>query len=559
MMDGQNLVTLYLEGKAIEAAAGTTILKAMQDGGILQESPCSGKGICGKCRVWVNPSDLKNLKISETHHITAAFEKEGCVLACQAQMYGDVRISRDEEKGGAMQILAAGESFQYELKPRLKKELAENGDTLILAEGKAIGREDGDTRAHLYGAVIDIGTTTLAASLLDIESGRELSSVSSLNPQSLYAQDVLSRIQLASKEEGLKKLNSLIKEAFNKMLSELAKDAGVLPKYIYEVIYSGNTTMLHLAVGENPASLGKFPYVSKIAGGEYLSAKSQGINISPFGSIYLPPVISAFVGPDITSGILASRLHDGDKTVLFIDIGTNGEMVIAKNGHLFATSTAAGPAFEGMNIEFGMRAELGAIEYFSLDEDDNIDIRTIGNVKPKGICGSGLFDVAGELVRCGVIGKNGRFALSRDKLSVPKLWDKIVSFKGKKAFAVAEGVYLTQKDVRQIQLAKGAVRAGTEALLKAQKVGKDELSAVEIAGSFGYHLREESLINIGIIPRELKGKIKFVGNTSKEGGKAFLLHYSYRKEMKEAAGKIESIELSKLDGFDDLFIRSLNF
>lgn len=234
-------------------------------------------------------------------------------------------------------------------------------------------------------------------------------------------------------------------------------------------------------------------------------------------------------------------------------------MVIARDGALSSTSTAAGPAFEGMNITFGMRAGKGAIEYFDIDDLRKVTVKTIGDAKPKGICGSGLFDIVGELVRTGIITSNGRF-IKRDLLKdEDPLKAHLKDYDGKTAFEVADGVFLTLKDIRQVQLAKGAVRAGVEALMLSQKVSADAVDRVLIAGSFGYHLRSKSLVNIGILPPCMENKIEFVGNTSKTGGNAFLLHAPYRDYMKSLVSEIHSVELANIENFDKIFVKAMSF
>jgi uncharacterized 2Fe-2S/4Fe-4S cluster protein (DUF4445 family) len=275
--------------------------------------------------------------------------------------------------------------------------------------------------------------------------------------------------------------------------------------------------------------------------------------------IYLPPIISAYVGPDITSGVLAARLHERKGTTLFIDIGTNGEMVIAKDGSMSATSTAAGPAFEGMNITHGMRAGKGAIEYFAIAGDGGLEIRTIGDEKAVGICGSGLFDIVGELVRTKVINANGKILPPEKGQYMESLKKRVLLLNGKYAFEVAEGVYITQSDVRQVQLAKGAVRSGVEALLKSENVRYEDVTSVLIAGSFGYHLQAESLVNIALLPGEFIDKVEFIGNTSKSGGEAFLLNCPCREEMEHLVKNINCVELSNQEGFDRLFVSCLGF
>jgi uncharacterized 2Fe-2S/4Fe-4S cluster protein (DUF4445 family) len=234
-------------------------------------------------------------------------------------------------------------------------------------------------------------------------------------------------------------------------------------------------------------------------------------------------------------------------------------MVLGRSGRLRATSTAAGPAFEGMNISCGMRASRGAVEFFDIAEDGAISVKTIGGAPAAGICGSGLLDIVGELVDHGVIGGNGRF-VDAEKAVLPSLLkERLVKREGKVAFRVTEDLFLSQKDIRQVQLAKGAVRAGIEFLLQDTGIGAGEVDRVLIAGAFGYHLQEKSLLRLGLLPREFAGKIDFVGNTSKSGGQAFLLNRGFRDEMTAVVKDIEVIELANFPDFDKVFVRCLSF
>ena len=544
----------------IEVSKGTTVLEAAKKAKVLIESPCNAMGTCGKCKVMLSSASLKNVIQEAGNHKVSNEEKEkGIVLSCQTYIYGDIDVKIIEQnQNKTLKILSEGKSFNYEIKNYITKHF-DGTNTVIYTDDKKIGEEVGDTSKYIYGLAVDIGTTTLVASLVDTITGKELFSVSALNPQSLSAQDVLSRIQLGSTPEGLDKMYRDITDKLNSMISEIVENTAINRNNIYEVIYSGNTTMIHLALNINPKSLGKFPYTPVIYGGNRVFAKDNGIEISPFGQIYLPPVISAYVGPDITSGILASQLDKKTGTTLFIDIGTNGEMVIAKNGSLFATSTAAGPAFEGMNISNGMRAGDGAIEYFEIDENSQIIIKTIGNSQPIGICGSGLLDIVGELVRVGVIGSNGKIVSAEKGNFSNEINSRLILKDDKLCFKVSENIFLTQQDIRQVQLAKGAVRSGIHALLESQEIEAQQVDNVEIAGSFGYHLREKSLINLGLLPQEFKGKVTFIGNTSKTGAIAFLLNYNLREEIKEIVKKVGVVELSNKDNFERLFVKCLSF
>lgn len=554
------MVNIYFSNQNMiyNAPEGETILAVARKAGIIMEAPCNGMGTCGKCKVRIeNIADANIVYEEGRHHLTPEEMDGGYVLACQTKVFGDITVLYDNtaKQNKTMKILSDGQSFDYDIKRKVNKTF--NGEKTRITYGNTeIGRESGDTTAELYGLSIDIGTTTLVTALVDMVNGTEITSVSALNPQSLHAQDVLTRIKFASDDNGLRIMYREITDAINQMIDDIVKEAKIAPTHIYEVVYSGNTTMIHLACNVNPASLGRYPYKPQIYGGSSIPADS--LNISPFGRIYLPPIISSYVGPDITSGVLVSELEKRKGTTLFIDIGTNGEMVIAKDGSLSATSTAAGPAFEGMNITFGMRAGKGALERFEINEQNDISIRVIGDVPATGICGSGLLDIVGELVRTGIVGENGKFN-SAQKESYNKLEQSLQYYEDKPAFEVAKGIWITQKDIRQVQLAKGAVRAGIEALLLSQNVLSENVDLIQIAGSFGYHLKAESLISIGLLPQEFRGKIEFVGNTSKTGGKAFLLNTDLRSHMENLVNEITGVELANRDDFDKLFVKALSF
>lgn len=552
-------VIFYPDNKSIIVENGVTILKAARKAGIVIESPCNGSGTCGKCKVRLDKESLGNVVAGGKHHLSKDQEEQGYVLSCEARITGDISVEvTSNQKNSILKILSKGKSFDVSLNPLIKKEFfIKENYTKVFAGDKELGIEYGDTRRKTYGAVVDIGTTTLVASIVDLNDGSEIGTASALNPQAVHAQDVLSRIKFSSESDGLQTMYSGVIKEINNLLKEIAGVASINKENIYEVVFSGNTCMLHLASNINPQSLGKYPYTPEISGAAYLNAAEHNIGISPFGIIYLPPIISAYIGADITSGILASQLHHKKGITLFVDIGTNGEMAIASDGNISATSTAAGPAFEGMNITHGMRAGLGAIEFFEVDKQGNISVKVIGTKKASGICGSGLLDVVGELVAHGIINNNGKFV---DTGGLPTALEKrLVKHDGKWVFEITEDVFLSQKDVRQVQLAKGAVRAGIEFLLESKGVKASDVDKVLIAGSFGYHLRAKSLINIGLLPNEFDGKVEFIGNTSKSGGQAFLLNQTYRNELEESTSRVEVLELANYKDFDKVFVKCLNF
>ncbi|MCR4892186.1 MAG: ASKHA domain-containing protein [Lachnospiraceae bacterium] len=555
-------VTFINENLTAEVPAGTTIADAARQVGLTVETPCGGAGTCGKCRVIV--SDLKAVEIMDSvKKLTDQDLRQGLVMACQTRIRSDLEVKTrpDPEKDGSLQILAEGRDFRVAVDSRFRKEYDEKSNiTSIFLSGIPIESEQGDSRGRLYGVTVDIGTTTLVTALIDFNTGREVDSISALNPQCKYAQDVVSRINYSSHyKDGLQTLFEAVRDEINQMIGKLCDRNGIRREWIYEAVYSGNTTMLHLATMTDPYSLGQYPYTPVIEGGQSLLAKECGLEISRAGRVYLPPIISSYVGADISSGVLACSIHRQAENILFIDIGTNGEMVLSINGKMSACSTAAGPAFEGMNITFGMRAGSGAIESFEIDSDYEMEVKTIGNEPAKGICGSGLFDLVGELVRIGLIEKSGRFVKPEKSALPEKLLDRIGKYEGKTAFHIDNGVYLTLLDIRQIQLAKSALRAGIEAMLGLQEVDVSDIDEVYIAGSFGYHLKPKSLVNIGILSGELEDRIRFVGNTSKTGGTALLLNEGCREELLDIVKNIKTLELSQYPDFESLFVKSMNF
>jgi uncharacterized 2Fe-2S/4Fe-4S cluster protein (DUF4445 family) len=555
------IVHFLPEGRSIDVVAGTTIIQAARLAGLVLESPCNCVGTCAKCTVRLGPDSLKKIarngiRSDQLHEL----EPQG-VLSCQTEVLGDISVELPApEQAETFQILNHGERCAVELDPCIRKIYSETAkETAVFSRDELLARETGDTRADYCGIVVDIGTTTLVVSLVDLTTGQEIAAASSLNPQCRHAQDVLSRIRFASSEAGLRIMQTELIAEINRLTGTLTEQAGLDARALYEMVLSGNTCMLHLAVGCNPASLGRYPFTPLVLGGAQQSAEQLGLKIAAAGLVYLPPIISAYVGADITSGILATGLHKRNGVTLLVDIGTNGEMVLAGNGKMRATSTAAGPAFEGMNISCGMRASKGAVELFSISEDGEVTLKTIGDSRAKGLCGSGLLDVVGELVAHGVIGQNGRLVEAQTSTLPSALRQRLVKLGGKPVFQVTEDLYLTQKDIRQVQLAKGAVRAGIEFLLQDSGIAAGEVSRVLISGSFGYHLREKSLLNLGLLPAEFAGKVDFVGNTSMSGGQAFALNVGVRAEMADLAKQVEVIELANLPAFDRVFVRCLGF
>ena len=547
-------------GAAAAAGKDETLLAVARRAGLVVDAPCGGEGTCGKCVVRVPPTARSGLRVEDDGVLSADDVREGLALSCQTVVAGDVEVFiPNADTGVGMRILTDGYTGEVHLDPHIRKRYhADAHATLVYAGDDIIGNESGDTTREVYAAAVDIGTTTLVASLLDLSRGAVVATESSLNPQALHAQDVLSRIKTGSTDQGLAFLHGMLRDEINALLSRLATSSGVRLYRVYEVALSGNTCMLHLATGAPTASLGKYPYTPAIRGGHSLPATDVGLRIAPFGQVYLPPIIGPYVGADITSGILVTQLERRPGVVLFVDIGTNGEIVLSDNGRLLAASTAAGPAFEGMNIRHGMRAGPGAVERFRIATDLTIHAVTIGGQPASGICGSGLVDIVAELVRVGIVAPNGRMARPTT-LGVPALEDRLLLLDGKPAFRVAKAIYLTQSDVRHVQFAKGALRAGIELLLKHAGRAADQVDEVIIAGSFGYHLQVDSLARLGLLPAVLSDRVRFVGNTSRTGAEAFLLNTKARHHIHELVARVNVVELADDARFQAVFVQSMGF
>lgn len=398
---------------------------------------------------------------------------------------------------------------------------------------------------------MDIGTTGLSAYLLNLEDGQILNKISDLNPQTEYGGDVLSRITYCMEnKDGVEILSKCIRKRIDYMVEQLiGKEYD--RKNVYEIAIAANTTMLHLFTGVNPNTIAKAPYRSIFLDQIEIKAKDMDIEINGEGNIVLLPSLSSYVGADIVAGIVATDFQNKKHPAIFIDIGTNGELAAIYNGSMSASSTAAGPAFEGMNISCGSRAEEGAIDSFSIDEEYNIKYSTIGNEEAKSICGSGLMDVMAALIKSKVVMASGRF-----NKNMP---DNLRERSKDKKFYITENVYISQNDIRQMQLAKGAISSGVTMLLKEIDANIEVIEEAVIAGAFGYHINPESIKILGIIPKGFKGKITFVGNSSIEGARLSLLNKDSSKAMVDIRENIKVIELSTREDFQDYFVKALSF
>lgn len=423
--------------------------------------------------------------------------------------------------------------------------------------------EKGDTTSQIYGIALDIGTTTVVCALIDLLTGEELTHASMINAQKQFGLDVLTRItyEIEHKETGVQELQKAIVDSINRMIDELCEHAKVSKNHIYEISVGANCTMMHMLLGVNASSIGKSPYAPIFTSTKNLKTACMGIQVAANARLYCLPSVSSYIGADIVAGAYVCELQKQKGNVLFIDIGTNGEIVLSKGGKLLSCSCAAGPALEGMNISCGMRAAEGAIEDVKISES-GIQLKVIGDKTPVGICGSGIIAVVKELLRTGLIRKEGAF-IKKEKLEESDYRYNMLQMNGRKREFIlsdsSNNLRITQGDIRQVQLAKGAILSGFLALLNKAGIKMEDLDKVLIAGQFGAHLPVESLIGIGILPREIKDKLVYVGNSSKTGAYMALMSGMVKKEMEDLAGCVEYMELGATQGYERLFADCLVF
>jgi len=612
MREAEVAVTFLPSGKTVYVLPGTTLLEAAAGADIVIDQPCGGSGKCGKCRVNVSGDTCEPTE-PEREFFSGEELRAGCRLACQSAVCGPIRVEVPQASllGEPHKILAgAEETSPADVDPPIRKLYVEmpppvRGDadadlirlqkatgpfradlellrhlprrlrecqfrgTAVLADGVLIDFEPGNTEAESYAVAIDVGTTTLVAVLLDLHSGEERAVASRLNPQTRFGDDVLSRILYSQENaDGLGEMQEAIGGAVDEMIGELAGQASISRRKIYEATFSGNTTMQQLLCRIDPSPLGRVPFVPATGHAMLVPAAQLGLEIHPRGRAYIMPVIGGFIGGDTVAGILTTGLADGRGPTLLVDIGTNGEIVLWADGKLTAASTAAGPAFEGARISQGMRGCNGAIEKVVVNE--KLRINVIGNVPPAGLCGSGLIDTAAELLRHKLLAPNGRL-LSRGELPggvLPDLAERVVAHEDKPAFRIADGtetadgrpILLTQRDVRELQLAAGAIRSGIAILLKRRGVDPAALENVLIAGGFGNFIRRSNARRIGLMPREVeRPRILYRGNTALAGAKLTALSQQARRVADQIARRTEHVDLSTDPEFQAAFADAMIF
>jgi uncharacterized 2Fe-2S/4Fe-4S cluster protein (DUF4445 family) len=609
-----HIVVFLPDGACLDVESGRTILEAATAAGVAVDSSCGGQGACGKCRVVVSlgrpggePGDL----------VSKDDIAGGVVLACRATVEDDLVVEVPlESQRGEVQVLmghgegpaasgtawtalatrlpltllspeeerecsdderllapvrqVAGDSFSeftvelpaLRVLPRVARRHGWEVDALVADDdgrGSVFDIEPREDRES-YGLAVDIGTTTVVVHLIDLSTHGFVGACASLNEQVAHGEDVISRIIYAQEQEdGLTELRDAVRATINSCVHDLAEAHGVARDRIIAAACAGNTVMTQLLLGIDPAAIRREPYVPAVRTVPTLRAAELGLDLHPGAPVYLAPCVGSYVGGDITAGVFATALGESPRLTLFIDMGTNGEMVVGNEEWLMCCSCSAGPAFEGSGVEYGMYATVGAIERLRYGaETDGVEYMTIGDAKPRGICGSGLVDGLATLLRAGVIDRSGRINLGfrSRRVRVREERPEFVFVWGEEV-GRADDISLGEDGIQNLMRSKAAVYAGAETLLESLGLDAGGVEQILVAGAFGNYLDAESAVTIGLLPDVPLDRIRFVGNTSVSGARLALLDRGARRGMEDLAGRMTNFELSVVPGYMDRYVSGL--
>ncbi|MFH1613383.1 MAG: ASKHA domain-containing protein, partial [bacterium] len=550
------------EKKIVYVLSGTSIMEAAILAGISLTNLCGDQGTCGKCVVKVIKGAFEPT-VLEQKHLSSDKLKQGIRLACQSKIYQEsvifvekeVKLYKEKilslqrenkisfestikkyyfhlEKPNIETQISLFENLQTCLKNKTGKifqpnlfllqkltDFLQKSDykiTVVVDNEKIIALEQNDTTNKNYGFAFDIGTTTVVGTLMNLNTGEEILTEVFLNKQTKFGANVISRINFCiNQKNGLMQLHQEIINTINEIIIKIAKQTKIKKENIYEMCIVGNPCMQHLFFKISPKSLGIFPFVSVISNNFKEKSSCLKLKINKKANVYSLPNISSFVGSDIIGIIFVSEIYKKDKISLCIDIGTNGEIVLGSKHRLLSCSTAAGPAFEGGEISCGMRATQGAIEKVILEDD--VIVNVIGNIEPCGICGTGLIDLVAEMLKKGILDSTGKFKTKKELQN--NLSPLLLKRLDNNAFYLSSKIKITQKDIRNLQLAKAAIKAGIEVLKKILEIENEDIEQVYIAGTFGNYIRKENALKIGLIPNIDSSKIRFIGNAAQTGSK----------------------------------------
>ncbi len=578
--------------------------------GIAIDSTCGGHGTCRKCKVQVieGVAPITNL---DTRAFSTEELRSGWRLACRVEVATDLRVEVPElvtrpkaatvGVGRKVILRPAVQKRYVELAEpslsdqvpdlerlfaalddlELKVELAVLQDlgrtlrasdfkvTAVVVDDVLIAVEPGDTTSRIFAIAFDLGTTTVVATLLDLSTGMPVAVQSMLNKQQPFGADVITRISAIMMDpDALTKLSGLAHEALDELAQAVCVEGGVSPSEVYEVAIAGNATMTHIALGIDPEPLGVAPFIMSTKLFPEVLAEQVGVRVHERARAVLFPAFGAYVGGDIVAGLLASGMDRDSRMRLFLDIGTNCEVVLGNSDRLVATAAPAGPAFEGAAIRCGMRAAPGAIEVVKMTPDQ-LELGVIGDVEAQGLCGSGLVDAVAELVELKLLDATGRFVPDDDALFLaPGLKGRLTMLGQERVFVlhwkgevgdVAESIYLSQRDVRELQFAKASIATGWRILLEEIGLKVEDLQQVLLAGSFGSYLSPASAIRIGLVPKLPVLRVVSAGNVAGEGAKMALLSMRERAGAMALLDEVEYVELSDRPDFNDRFVDQLAF
>ncbi len=604
-------ITLRYEpsGKSVRVPTGVSVFDAALWNGIAVDSTCGGHGTCRKCKVRIVDSELPISRADERAFSEGQLA-EGWRLACLATAQHDLTVDVPElttrpkaatvgvgrqvilrpavqkrylkldeptladQRADLQRVRDAMDDLEVEVDMDILRTLgrdlraADWKVTAVVVGADLIALEAGDTTDRMFGIAIDLGTTTAVATLMDLTTGAPLAVSSMLNRQQPYGADVISRISATMLDfDALDRLRDLAQSTLADLAVDVLVEAGVTPDEVYEVALAGNATMVQLLLGIDPEPLGVAPFILASAHYEGLRASDFGVPIHPRARATAFPALGAYVGGDIVAGALAAGMDRDKRLRLFIDIGTNCEIILGDGEKVLCTAAPAGPAFEAASISSGMRAAPGAIEVVSID-DEGLHLQVIGDEAPVGLCGSGLVDVVSELARTGLIDPSGRF-LSDDRLAEvnPVLAPRFIERDGERVFVLAteeesgldSPVVLSQRDVRELQFAKAAISTGWRLLAEEMGIQESDIQQVLLAGSFGTYLSARSAITIGLVPKIPVARIVSAGNVAGEGAKMALLSEPERHGAVALIDEIQYVELSDRADFNDRFVDELAF
>ena len=604
-----------------------SIYDALSQAGVRISSLCGGKGTCGKCRILIQKGSqhLKDPSNSELQMLTQSDIEKGWRLACQVKL-DPVKIEKSQNNPLEIRIflpeeiliedfkiLTSGVEKKIDLLPNIKKfhinvkkpslndpvpdleRILESYQTMIQTpipiehdvlkklpdilrqedhditltlkeQQEIIDIESGDTSQDNYGIAFDIGTTTIVGYLMNLNDGKTYSVSSTLNPQTAFGEDVITRITyIRDTPKGLENLNQLVLDALNKIIDKTSKEAKVSISNIYEATIVGNSVMHHLFLGINPSYIGLSPYVPAVQTGLNIDSHSLGLNMAKNGNTFVLPLIAGFVGADTIGVIISSEIDKEKDLTLAIDIGTNGEIIIGNKDLLVTGSCAAGSALEGAHISNGMRAAAGAIDTVKIDPDTLFaEYTTINGKKPMGICGSGLIDAVAEMLRSKIITRSGHF--NKEFIDHERFLKKEKNFEfiltPKEATSIGKPIVISQKDIREIQMAKGAFYSGTSLILNYLNRTREKdhhIRQIFLAGAFGNYIDKKNAKFIGMIPDISNEKIYQIGNAAGTGAQHCLINTELRNKAQKLLKKIEYVEIAVQENFQREYAEAMYF